>query len=235
MKTIKEIRCENLIGLVDEVAGGNQAKLSRLLELNPTIINNIISPKQKNRNMGDDLARKIESTLGKPEGWMDQIHTCTQNKFVHIQSFNHDSEADNDHDFVTVRQFRDVSMAAGAGSHNGDTQADSSMSFKKSWMKYKGYNPEKCCVVYVKGDSMSPSINDGAVILVNMDDREIVDGKLYALNYSGDARVKMLSKTAIGGILIQSFNPSCKDEILKPDEVQYLNIIGRVVWSGNEW
>lgn len=136
-------------------------------------------------------------------------------------------------DDVVVEQYRDVNMAAGSGANNHESEAGSKMTFKKTWMEFKGYKPNECCVVYAKGDSMTPVINDGSVILVNRKDKEIVDGKYYALNYGGDARVKVLEKD-YDGIWIKSINPEHKPEKIKYDEIDKLHIIGRVVWVGNE-
>ena len=75
MKTIKEIRKNNLLVLINDVAGGNQAQFARTVKIDPTMISNIKNPKLKNRNMGDDLARKVEVALNKATGWMDKEHS----------------------------------------------------------------------------------------------------------------------------------------------------------------
>lgn len=143
---------------------------------------------------------------------------------------------EKDSNFVAIKQYRSISLSAGAGSNIDTEKHESLMYFKKSWMNYKGLNEKTCVVVYARGESMSPAINDGSVVLVNTEEKNIIDGKFYALNYSDQARIKLLYKQIDGSVLIKSINPdpSYADEILKPDELEYLHIIGRVVWVGNE-
>lgn len=75
MKTCDEIRYENLKRLVDEAGG-----LSRLVEKSngklsrPTlyqILERITTAAGTVKNVGDDLARKIEEALKLERGWMD--------------------------------------------------------------------------------------------------------------------------------------------------------------------
>ncbi|MCP3899548.1 MAG: helix-turn-helix transcriptional regulator [Desulfobacteraceae bacterium] len=137
---------------------------------------------------------------------------------------------------VGIPQYKDVSLAAGHGSNIYQEEVNGIMYFKKNWLKSRSLSSDYCVVVYAVGDSMSPVINDGSVILVNTKDKKIIDGKYYALNYSGEARVKALYKKIDGSILIRSIStePAYKDEILTPDELEHLHIVGRVVWVGNE-
>jgi hypothetical protein len=89
MKTIAEIRYDNLQKLVEELGGGDLTKMlekskSWSLEesenkLSRATLYQILERKLTNngavRNVGDELARKIESELRLENGWMDNIHT----------------------------------------------------------------------------------------------------------------------------------------------------------------
>lgn len=91
MKTISEIRYENLQKLVEELGGGDLTKMlekskSWHLEesenkLSRATLYQILEKKLTNsgavRNVGDELARKIESELRMETGWMDNIHVGT--------------------------------------------------------------------------------------------------------------------------------------------------------------
>lgn len=73
---VKEIRRRNLEVLVREA--GTAAALAAKAETSPAYLSQIStgSPGKsgKARNVGDDLARKLESAMGKPRGWMDYRH-----------------------------------------------------------------------------------------------------------------------------------------------------------------
>lgn len=58
-----------LIDLIKEAGGPTQ--LALIVEIPKS---HISAMQSGSRNVGDDLATKIESKMGKPFGWMDQIH-----------------------------------------------------------------------------------------------------------------------------------------------------------------
>lgn len=90
----------------------------------------------------------------------------------------------------------------------------------------------------VRGDSMQYTINDGARVVVDRKQRDIIDNRVYAITYGSEllARVKRLRKTA-KGLLIASDNRAYDDELIEYNEYNsnvVINIIGRVVYVGNK-
>lgn len=77
MTTAREIRHANLLRLIEEF-GSIQALADRLGKSHSQISqlrNQVVhSTTGKQRVVGDKLAREIEQKLGRPEGWMDQLH-----------------------------------------------------------------------------------------------------------------------------------------------------------------
>lgn len=77
MKTIAEIRHTNLENLIAEM--GTQDKVAELGGTSSVYLSQIKNqtPDAKTgklRQMGDDMARKLEAGCGKPKGWMDNVH-----------------------------------------------------------------------------------------------------------------------------------------------------------------
>lgn len=77
MKTVAEIRHDNLLLLLDET--GTAEALANLVESSPIYISQlrnkaVDSKTKKPRQIGDALARKMESRCGKEIGWMDHEH-----------------------------------------------------------------------------------------------------------------------------------------------------------------
>lgn len=68
-----EIRLGNLRLLVEE--RGSTDELERLTEASAVYLDQLLDGARlksgKPRKMGDEIARKLESGLGKPDGWMD--------------------------------------------------------------------------------------------------------------------------------------------------------------------
>lgn len=73
----KQIRRINLALLIDAAGGiGPLAARAQASEKYLwQILNHYQGPKDRNpREVGDPLARKLESGMGKPVGWMDSLH-----------------------------------------------------------------------------------------------------------------------------------------------------------------
>lgn len=70
----KSIRKRNLASLIE--LHGSQNALAMAVDTDPAYISQIMSDKTK-ANIGDALARKIETSLGKPHGWMDLDHDAS--------------------------------------------------------------------------------------------------------------------------------------------------------------
>lgn len=137
--------------------------------------------------------------------------------------------------FVLVPRF-DVKISAGNGRATYDAQEkDQPQAFRADWVRKLGLRKKGLMVVYANGDSMAPRINDGDALLVDRTQTDIVDGKVYALRYGSDLRVKRLSKRFDGGLLIRSDNSKdYPDEAVRPEEMQHIEVIGRVVHVSGE-
>jgi hypothetical protein len=66
--TIEEIRLANLQALVKEAGG--PARAAERLDMEPSQLSQIAG-RNPTRNIGSDLARKMEAKWGKPRGWLD--------------------------------------------------------------------------------------------------------------------------------------------------------------------
>lgn len=90
MKTIAEIRLGNLAILVEEF--GSQDALAEKVATSPVYISQLLnqtpdSKTGKPRQVGDPLARRLESNCSKEIGWMDHEHpplTYRQQRIAHV-------------------------------------------------------------------------------------------------------------------------------------------------------
>jgi hypothetical protein len=81
-------RKENLARLVAEKYEGNRAALSRACGIHQNQINLMLTNNEEHRrNMGEDLARRMEQTLGIPVGYFDQERRpSVLGDVIHIKS-----------------------------------------------------------------------------------------------------------------------------------------------------
>ncbi len=82
--------------------------------------------------------------------------------------------------------------------------------------------------ITVTGNLWKSVLLDGAILIINMGDRFIKDGKIYVLRQENIIRVKCLSYTS-SGIVLKSYNQQYKDEIHTFQEFSNFEILGRVV------
>ncbi|CDG19964.1 Repressor protein CI [Xenorhabdus poinarii G6] len=79
-----------------------------------------------------------------------------------------------------------------------------------------------------KGDSMDPVIPDGATVAIDIANKGISDGKVYAIEQDGLKRIRCLYRKPGGKLLIRSYNRNeYEDEIADESSVK---IIGKLFW-----
>jgi phage repressor protein C with HTH and peptisase S24 domain len=135
---------------------------------------------------------------------------------------------------VTVNR-HPVMVSAGPGAIVREEYGKPYFGFDERWLKVLTPTPtSRLSVVRVEGDSMSPTLNPGDDILVDLDDRadRLRDG-IYVLRVDDALIVKRLALNPIGRrVTIQSDNPAYPDW---PDfGLDEINCIGRVIWSGRK-
>lgn len=70
------------------------------------------------------------------------------------------------------------------------------LGMRRTWLERNQYNPSHLIAIYVKGESMEPSLYAGDIVVINTLDTKLVDGAVYAFNYEGEAVVKRLARDA---------------------------------------
>lgn len=115
---------------------------------------------------------------------------------------------------------------------NDHVEVRGGLAFKRDWLARMRVDPDKSSVIYARGDSMYPTLNDGEVLLIDNNQTEPLSSRVYVINVDGDIRVKRLFKRP-GGWVIASDN---QDKMRYPDEpltaISEIKILGRVVWRG---
>lgn len=143
---ITKIRRKNLQFLVAKF--GSQKALAIALSRTPSQINQLVkdgSPKV----IGDDLTRNIESTLNLEPGFLDR---SVEGKHIEKPSI------------AVTKKFSRIpllsSVQAGCPTDHGDICYD-------EYIEVPGSLPNGCYALKVSGDSMSPLIDNGDVVVVD--------------------------------------------------------------------
>ena len=197
--------------------GEDFAGLSRMLGRNPAYIQQFVRrgvPKRLKEEERRKLARYFsisESLLGGPP----------------------DEEA-GPNGLVSVKR-HPVSVSAGPGALVNEELGKPYFAFDERWLKtLTATPPTNLSIVRVEGDSMSPTLNAGDEILVDLGDctDRLRDG-IYVLRIDDALVVKRLALNPLGRrVTVQSDNPAYPDW---PDcGLDEINCIGRVIWAGRK-
>ncbi|EKO3939524.1 helix-turn-helix transcriptional regulator [Vibrio metschnikovii] len=145
-----------------------------------------------------------------------------------------DSKTPLGDDEVAIPFLLDVRLSAGNG-FICDTEQDRGyrLRFAKSTLRRYNVEPANAKCVSVKGDSMEPVLPDGSTVGIDCGNKQLADGKIFAINHNGELFIKKLYRLPGGGLRIYSFNELeyppreyTEAQVLE----QQITIVGRVFW-----
>jgi len=90
-------------------------------------------------------------------------------------------------------------------------------------------NPKNLAIAKAFGDSMAPTLGNDDTLFIDLSVTKILDNALYAMQW-GDALVVKRIQRRPEGVIIISDNDRYENQVLDPDKVEKLNIIGVVRW-----
>jgi phage repressor protein C with HTH and peptisase S24 domain len=108
------------------------------------------------------------------------------------------------------------------------------LAFSRAWLRANGIAADLAALVRVRGESMTPTIPDGALVLVHAAEKAVAQEGIYAFIRDGAAFIKRLLPLdrqpdgRPGRIMVISDNPSGKSEVIEGDQLLDLTIAGRV-------
>lgn len=101
--------------------------------------------------------------------------------------------------------------------------------YRASWFKGEGVTPDKARRLRVFGDSMTPLLYDRDTVIIDTEDKNVIDGKLYAIRYGHELRVRYVFRRLDGTLTLRSVNQNYPEEQVSPDIArEHIGIIGRV-------
>ena len=131
------------------------------------------------------------------------------------------------------REFRPVlltqgtGIAAGSGANAADERVLGSLAFRDDWLKRHGLNTAQCRVIEVIGESMEPTLQHRAMILVDFQRTTRRRDKIFAVRTEDGPVVKRLQRDDDGWQLV-SDNPAYTPVPWPRDAV----VLGQVMWTG---
>lgn len=239
---INDIRRENLRALIRQV--GKASTVGAKIDMSSSQMSQIAGPRFT-RNIGTDIARRIETAFGKPHGWMDTTHPGVEGEQPTSASTENQpgregmielsvtpAEKKLIDDFVLIPKY-DVKASMGNGTHVVSEEVVDMLAFKRNWVQIElGINPINLVLITAVGDSMEPTLRPGDLILIDRSVQHVVTDSVYVLALDGELLAKRIQRLFDGSLEIISDNPAYKTQVLNPEQVERLRVVGRVVWAG---
>ena len=171
----------------------------------------------------------------------DYLLTGKQSLPAHRKIESWDDSTPLDDDETEIPFFKDFSFACGSGSI-GEALASESRKLRmsKATLRNKSIDKKNAIATTASGDSMHPTIRNGATIHIDLGRKTIKDGKIFAVSHGGLFMAKRLYNLPLGGVRIVSDNAAEFPEIqLSAQERidQHFEIVGWIwqIASIEEW
>jgi len=104
-----------------------------------------------------------------------------------------------------------------------------SQAFCRHWLGSHGLDSRALAAMQIRGDSMSPTISDNDIVLVDIQATDIQDDKIYVIQDAGNLLVRRLQLEPGGKVRTLCDNPSHREFEI---DREHLEIVGRLVWRG---
>lgn len=94
----------------------------------------------------------------------------------------------------------------------------------------KNVKPENFKLVCAKNDSQKPYINEHDMVGIDISDREIKDGEMYAILLDGERMFKRIFRDPGNVLRLHCYNPDYPDKIVTAENHSSLVIVGREMY-----
>lgn len=218
---IYAIRKQNLLSLL---AGKTQRSCADRWETSPSTLSQIVS-KNPVRNLGDDLARKIEQAEGLPNGWLDHVRQDEAHpRGQTLTPSSHANVVETQQPHRVAKEYPLISwVAAGSWQESCDHFEPG---IADEWLASDANAGPHGYWLAVKGASMLPQFTEGMRILVQPEGFDLVSGKFYIAKLldTGETTFKQYVRDA-GLEFLQPLN----NQFPTLQITDNVRIIGRVV------
>ena len=192
--------------------------------------------KQKNRTQADaaEFCDVSDNTIS---NWVNKRATPSLDTLqqladwlgVSLQELLFGDEASSSLDIVAIPEY-DVKFSCG----NGvvlfeDREPVRHVYYLRKWFTDNEINPRRAARGRIGGDSMEPLLFEDDSVLINFDETQVIDGKVYAFRIDDTLHIKRLALLPGVGLQVMSENPKYAPYILEFDKFEdRIHIFGRI-------
>lgn len=139
-----------------------------------------------------------------------------------------------DEDCLSIPVRGDVTASMGYGITVFDESQTGTYQISRKLASDLGIMPERTEMIFASGDSMLPTIEGGDSLLVDLNRKEVYDGRIYCVRIEGQLYAKRLQKIPPTKIIVISDNKKYQSfEIDFSKQIDFdFEIIGEIRWWG---
>lgn len=131
-------------------------------------------------------------------------------------------------EFALIPGYR-VQVSAGHGALNPDElEPTRHLAFRRKWLKFRGFNEKDLAIVWAKGDSMEPTINNNDTLVVHLGRNKPADGHIYIFRNGEELFVKRY-QSMLGTWRLISDNTYYSALDIPKEEQHQFEVVGQVV------
>jgi phage repressor protein C with HTH and peptisase S24 domain len=125
----------------------------------------------------------------------------------------------------------DAALSLGPGATNGDAHPIGDLDLPETYLHdVLRCKPGSAVAVYMRGDSMSPTLLDRDLAIIDTSVTTIERDDIYAFVLEGEGYIKRLQRAG-GTVIVHSDNPSYSDWSIDGARLRDLRVIGRIAGS----
>lgn len=200
-------RRDNILMLVRTKFQGNRAAFARASQIHPNHINLVLTTNDLHRrNVGEELARRIETNLNLPNLWLDSVHG--------------DGAAEAS---TTI-----TAAPVDAGmSHVLRTSAITGLSVNASWtgpLAAETTAIENLFLSSIATTDMAPALSPGDTVIIDGAVKTFVTQGVYIVVVNDDVMLRRIRKTITGGFIV-----AAGETEERVDTLADIKVLGRIV------
>lgn len=134
-----------------------------------------------------------------------------------------------DDEFALIPGYR-IQVSAGHGTNpiGTDEKPSRYLAFRRKWLNFRGFSEKDLAIVWAKGDSMEPTINNNDTLVVHLGRTIPQDGHIYIFRSGEELFVKRY-QSALGSWRLISDNKAYDTLDIKKEDQHQFECIGQVV------
>ncbi len=224
---------KRLDNLIKSSRSDNYASISTLIGKNHAYIQQYVTrgtPKHLSARDRQTIARHF----GVPESELEVFESGNESlpSTERSEASHETSHIPGDTGYVLINSYDLCQLANVRPNHQ--MVARSQTPFHRSWLPSDmEIDARKLAMFVVKGDSMSPTLNEGSHIVVDMSSALPVCDGIYVFKAQDSVHVKRISINPVSGrVSVRSDNPMYENwPGCSPERI---NFVGRVIWVGSK-